>query len=281
MIAEGDLQEGRQRQSGRQRCGGFDWEAVMPRRCFLALRPFGRIRSVKSVEKAFCDRFHDRFGGTGPSKGPEMTGMRWMLVYLEDKQLVKRMLAQEPAAFDEFFEQNFQRLFRFALARLSHETEAGKEVAQSAMSKAIRNLHGYRGEAALFTWLCAICRNEISDWVAKQARYRKHIILTEDYPELRAVVESIQESDGSDPEANYERAELRRLIHVALDSLPPKYGNALEWKYIEGHSVKEIAGRLGVGHEAAQSLLARARRAFHDVYQSLSAPLVQQESTES
>lgn len=203
-----------------------------------------------------------------------------MLVYLDDKRLVKRLLAQEPAAFDEFFEQNFQRLFRFALARLSHDTEASKEVAQSTMSKAIRNMHSYRGEAALFTWLCAICRHEISDWVAKQTRYRKHIVLTEDYPELQAVVDSIQAPGISDPESNYQKAELGRLIHVALDRLPPKYGNALEWKYIEGYSVKEIADRLGLGQEAAQSLLARARRAFHDVYQSLSAPLVPHVSRE-
>ena len=48
-----------------------------------------------------------------------------------------------------------------------------------------------------------------------------------------------------------------------------KYGNVLEWKYIEGHSVREIAARLQIGTEAAQSLLARAKRAFADVYATL------------
>jgi RNA polymerase sigma-70 factor (ECF subfamily) len=59
---------------------------------------------------------------------------------------------------------------------------------------------------------------------------------------------------------------------VALDRLPPKYGNVLEWKYIEGYSVSEIAGKLDLGNEATQSLLARAKRAFGDVYGSLSGP---------
>ena len=39
---------------------------------------------------------------------------------------------------------------------------------------------------------------------------------------------------------------------MALDRLPAHYGNALEWKYIYGFSVEEIAGKLGVGIEAAQ-----------------------------
>ena len=63
--------------------------------------------------------------------------------------------------------------------------------------------------------------------------------------------------------------EMSRLIQVALDRLPPRYGDVLEWKYVEGHSVKEIAARLDLGTEATQSLLARAKRAFADVYRTL------------
>ncbi|MDH3433674.1 MAG: hypothetical protein OEM60_07445, partial [Gammaproteobacteria bacterium] len=67
--------------------------------------------------------------------------------------------------------------------------------------------------------------------------------------------------------------EALRLIQVALDRLPANYGNVLEWKYVEGHSVKEISARLEIGTEATQSLLARAKRAFADVYGSLSGAL--------
>jgi RNA polymerase sigma-70 factor (ECF subfamily) len=53
--------------------------------------------------------------------------------------------------------------------------------------------------------------------------------------------------------------------------LPPRYGDALEWKYIEGYSAEEIARRLNVGVDAANSLLARAKRAFREVYGALEA----------
>lgn len=201
-----------------------------------------------------------------------------MTVWLEDKMLVKQVLAGKERAFDQFFDENFARLYRFALVRLGGDEEAAREIAQLTLSKALRKLRSYRGEAALFTWLCAICRNEASDWLASEGRYHRHIVLTEDFPEVQAAVESLQIPEQMRPDAHYRRVELLRLIQVALDSLPAKYGDALEWKYIEGYSVKEIAERLNLGIEATQSLLARARRAFADVYSSLAAGLEQHQS---
>lgn len=192
-----------------------------------------------------------------------------MAIYLDDKKLTKQLLEGDERAFDRFFEENFARLYRFALARLSDDPEAAREVAQITLTRAMRKLHTYRAESALFTWLCAICRNETSEWLRKQVRYREHIVLTEDFPEVRAAVDSYQAPADDGPELNYERTESVRLIQVAMDRLPAKYGNALEWKYVEGRSVKEIAARLKIGQEATQSLLARARRAFREVYSAL------------
>ena len=196
-----------------------------------------------------------------------------MPTYLDDKHLVKRLLASDEQAFTRFFDENFARLYRFALARLGNDQESTKEVVQQVFAKATRKLGTYRGEAALFTWLCSICRNEIADWVAKQSRYREHIVLIEDHPEIQAAVDSFQMPAQDNPEHQFQRLEVVRMIQVALDRLPTKYGNVLEWKYIEGYSVVEIAARLELGHEATQSLLARAKRAFGDVYGSLTAPL--------
>lgn len=192
-----------------------------------------------------------------------------MLVYIEDKKLVQQLLAGNERAFDQFFDEYFARLYRFALVRLSDDPDAAREVAQITLTRAIRKLHTYRAEAALFTWLCAICRNETSDWLAKQGRYREHIVLTEDIPEIQAAVDSLQAPEQMSPERHYRRVEVLRLIQVALDKLPARYGDVLEWKYIEGHSVKDISARLDMGTEATQSLLARAKRAFAEVYSSL------------
>lgn len=198
-----------------------------------------------------------------------------MPVYLDDRRLAKQLLAGDRRAFDRFFEENFARLYRFAIARLSDDPEGAREVVQTTLTRAIQKMHTYRAESALFTWLCAICRNETSDWLKKQGRYRDHIVLVEDLPEIQAAIDSFQAPREDSPERHYQRVEAIRLIQVALDRLPAKYGNVLEWKYVEGHSVKEISARLDIGAEATQSLLARAKRAFADVYSTLSAGLNQ------
>jgi RNA polymerase sigma-70 factor (ECF subfamily) len=122
--------------------------------------------------------------------------------------------------------------------------------------------------------LCTICRNEINDYVARVARERKHVVLTEDLPDVRAAVDALAAPESDEPESNFRRLETTRLIQVALDQLPTHYGDALEWKYVYGYSVEEIATKLGLGFEAAQSLLARAKRAFQDVYGTLTRDLV-------
>jgi len=194
-------------------------------------------------------------------------------IYPDDKRLVKRLLNGDERAFNQFFNENFARLYRFARARMSEDAEATREVVLAALSRALQNMNGYRGESALFTWLCAICRNEIVDWARRNAGYREHLVLTEDYPEIQAAVDSFMAPAGAGPRQQFQKYEASRLVQVALDKLPAHYGDALEWKYIEGRSVKEIALRLGASPEAVQSLLARARRAFEEIYSTLSRPV--------
>jgi RNA polymerase sigma-70 factor (ECF subfamily) len=192
-----------------------------------------------------------------------------MPVYLDDKRLVKQLLVGDRQAFDRFFEENFARLYRFAMARLADDPEAARDAVQITLTRAVRKLGSYRAESALFTWLCAICRNEISDHLRRDAKHRDHVLLIEDFPEIQAAVDSLQSPAEDGPERLYQREASIRLIQVALDRLPPKYGDILEWKYVQGHSVQEIAAKLRIGAEAAQSMLARARRAFADVYSSM------------
>jgi RNA polymerase sigma-70 factor (ECF subfamily) len=194
-----------------------------------------------------------------------------MAAYLDDKTLVNEMLAGQKQAFHRFFDEYFARLYRFALARLADDPDAARDVVQVTFTRAIRKLHTYRAESALFTWLCAICRNETSEWLRQQSRYREHVVLIEDHPDVQAAVDSFQLPEEQLPEAQLRRAENLRLIEVALDALPARYGDVLEWKYVEGRSIREIAARLNLGQEATQSLLARAKRAFADVYTSLSS----------
>jgi len=192
-----------------------------------------------------------------------------------DKALVGRLLAGEEMAFEEFFEGYFPRLYRFALARLGGDADGAEEVVQSTLCRAMTKLATYRGEASLFTWLCTFCRHELAGHYKRNGRLQRGplVPLVEDAPELRAALESLE--SGYDPEQILARKETARLVQVVLDSLPPRYGNVLEWKYIQGHSVGEIAERLNVGPKAAESLLTRARQAFREGFAALGAGLAE------
>jgi len=186
-----------------------------------------------------------------------------------ETELIRGMLAGEERAFSAFFESYFPRVYRFALPRLGGDVEAAKEVVQTTMIKAIRSLAAYRGDAAMFTWICQICRRQIVDYLRAHRRQSERVVMIDDSPELQAVLESVAAPHESEPSYRYGRAETRQLIQSVLDRLPARYGDVLEWKYVEGRSVEEIGERLGVGHTAAQSMLARARTAFREALETV------------
>ena len=185
-----------------------------------------------------------------------------------ERQLVLRMLGGDEDAFDEFYADYFPRLFRFAVLRL-RDPDAAEDIVQTSLIAAVRHLGSWRGEATLFTWLCTICRREVSAWEKRTSR-RVTVSLAEDDPGLRAALESIG-AEAEAPDAGLARADTGRIVQLVLDHLPPRYSRALEWKYLEDLSVDDIAVRLQCTPKAAESLLTRARDAFRDAFAALQA----------
>jgi RNA polymerase sigma-70 factor (ECF subfamily) len=179
------------------------------------------------------------------------------------------MLAGDEDAFQEFFDAHFPRLYRFALTRVGDE-DAAEDIVQSTLIQAMRKLGTFRGEGALFTWLVAICRREIAAWFERTGR-RPTVSLEEDLPDVRARLEALANL-ATGPDEAMHRQEVGRLVRVALDFLPTRYGDVLEWKYIDERSVSDIAGHLGVSPKAAESLLTRARHAFKEAFSVLTTP---------
>ncbi|MEW6337446.1 MAG: RNA polymerase sigma factor [Acidobacteriota bacterium] len=184
---------------------------------------------------------------------------------LNDRQLVTRMLAADERAFDVFVEEYHPRLYRFASRRLAGDPEAAADVVQATFEKVLPRLGTYRGEAALFTWMCTFCRFEIAAYWRAAGRRRPEVELAEDTPDVRAALESLAAAVERQ-DMTLERRELARLVRVVLDHLPLPYARALELKYLEEISVRELAGRIGVTPKAAESLLTRARGAFRDAF---------------
>lgn len=189
--------------------------------------------------------------------------------YDDDRRLAVRLVRGDETAFEHFFDTYSARLYRFAAARVRNDGDAAEEIVQLTLSKALAKVATYRAEAALFTWLCTFCRHEISAYYTRRERLAPETSLVEDSPDVRAALESLGAMSTSGPDEQYRRREVARLVQVTLDSLPEPYGDALEWKYIQGWSVDEIARKLSVGPKAAESMLTRARQAFRDAFSVL------------
>ncbi len=185
-------------------------------------------------------------------------------MHQRDLELATAVVGRDRAAFESFFNAYFSRVYRFCRSRMS-DAAACEDVVQETMLKAVRNLHTYRGEAALFTWLCQICRNEMSNWQQRTGRKMAVESSIDEDAGFRAALESLSLAEADAAEV----ATIKKLVQLTLDHLPDRYGRVLEWKYLEGLSVGEIAARMATGETAVQSLLARARRAFRSGFEEL------------
>lgn len=190
-------------------------------------------------------------------------------MHADDLKLARSLVAGDEKMFNQFFEQFFPRLYRFAYSRMSDESII-EDVVQSTLMNAMRSMKNYRGEASMFTWLCQICRNEIAMTYRKLGKSVPTV--TADDDAIRVILESL-ESESATPEQHYLDLEARKLITEVLDFLPGNYGKALEWKYVLGLSVVEISNRLELTELATQSLLARARTSFRNALNQISPEL--------
>lgn len=188
--------------------------------------------------------------------------------YDSDRALARGLMMGDERVFDRFFNEYFPRLYRFALTRMASDVDAVNDIVQTTLFNGIKAMASYRGEASLFTWLCQICRNEVNGYYRRLARSAP--VVPQDDDAIRPILESLEGDLASDPDRQYEVTQTKRLVQEVLDCLPVNYGNALEWKYIEGFSVTEIASRLQVTELAAQSLLSRARSAFREALVKIS-----------
>lgn len=176
----------------------------------------------------------------------------------DDRALVARLLAGDDNAFRSFFDEYFDRLYRFALSRTSGRADVAEEAAQRTLCRAVRALSQYRGEASLFTWLAQICRNELADLVEAERRDARRQHSYDASERARQLAENVA-SDEAAPVEQVQVAAAAVILGRVLDALPGRYGDILEWKYLQGWSVQQIAAELGSSFEAAQSSLARAR----------------------
>ena len=188
-----------------------------------------------------------------------------------DSEWRKRALGGDPQAARAFAEAMLPPLYHFCLYRVGKDHHRCEEVVQETLVRALNQLEQYdpkRSNNNIFPWLTGLARNEITRVLNRD---RKNLSLDELWQRMDRELLVLFERLESEPLAEdlLMRQETRELVNVTMSQLPPNYREALQAKYLDGASVREIADNQQTTEKAVESLLTRAREAFRATFLAL------------
>ena len=165
--------------------------------------------------------------------------------------------SQESQAFAEWFaacfEAQFPRLFRY-LDRLAGDADLAADVAQDAFVRLYQRGTVPESPEA---WLVVVGTNLLRN--AQSQRSRRLKLLTAE--RSRHIL-----SDPSPSPAQLALAsDARHLVREAIDRMPEREARML-LLMAQGYSYRDIATALGINEASVGTLLARAKRAFRQLY---------------
>ena len=173
-----------------------------------------------------------------------------------DAELLGAHVDGDPEAFGELFGRHRDRLWAVALRTMGNPEDAADGL-QDGMVAAFRRAHSFRGEAAVTTWLHRVVVNACLDRI-RSAKVRRAEALPDDLDDHagRGSLVSVGTDDPADASV---RADRRRQVLAALDTLPPAQRAALVLVDMEGYPVHEVADMLGCAEGTVKSRCFRGR----------------------
>ncbi|QDS99038.1 RNA polymerase sigma factor [Adhaeretor mobilis] len=185
---------------------------------------------------------------------------------LSDAELVRRARQHCADAWQMLYARHVPTAWRYAYALL-HNAHEAEDVVAETMFALLRALDENSGNAVdlkqtpIAAWLRAVVRNKSADYFRKAKRKRNA------YHQVELRAKQSPPADG--PSVPLETAERQAAVVAILEELPDRQRVALELKYVENMSVKEIATRLEETEKAVEATLYRARREFRRLFDSI------------
>ena len=164
---------------------------------------------------------------------------------MDERDLIARARAGEPAAERALYEAHVDRVYRLAF-RLAGDDDLARDFTQETFIRAFERLHTFRGESQLSTWLHAIATSVALNGLRKVKRFRQRETDLDDAGHV-AGGPRLAEPD------------LKRRLHAAIDALPEGYRTVFLLHDVEGYTHEEIGATLGVETGTSKAQLSRAR----------------------
>lgn len=170
---------------------------------------------------------------------------------MDETELIRRVLDGDPAAERALYEAHADRVFRLAF-RMAGDEELARDYTQEVFIRAFSHLEGFRGDAAISTWLHRITVTVTLNGLRKVKRRREREL------ELDEELDRPHENPG--------RAEpdLRESLREAIDGLPEHQRLVFVMHELEGYTHEEIGGALEIATGTSKARLSRARARLRD-----------------
>lgn len=160
-----------------------------------------------------------------------------------DGALIARCQKADIAAFNEIVARYKGKIYNYLL-RMTGSAEDAEDLTQEVFVRMYTNIHGFRAEASLSTWLFRIAGNLCVD-AFRRGKKERGLVSSLDAPIRPDDDEGAATRDVPDltqaPESLFGRKELGAQIEAALAKLPPKLRSAVVLHDIEGLAYDEIA----------------------------------------
>jgi RNA polymerase sigma-70 factor (ECF subfamily) len=136
-----------------------------------------------------------------------------------------------------------------------------------AAARSARNFDHRRG--SLWIWLWTIAQSQIALHYRKEKTKAAHAKARQWWCSLDGQKANWIDGREKLPAEVLENNEMATLVRHTLAELPAEYQTILTSKYIDGAAIEQIAEQIGSSSEAVRSKLARARKAFRQVFRKL------------
>lgn len=172
---------------------------------------------------------------------------------------------RDPEAFSWVVAEYEAKLMRYIM-RISDIGYADAEnLLQEIFIRIYRNINGYDARWSFSGWVYRIARNAVIDeYRSRRERSSDVSFDDEEYAQLL-----LNLTDGSSPDKELRRSDVRDCVNRAINALPMDYREAIVLRYLEGRSYEEISDILEVPIGTASTLVNRAKARLRETFEKL------------
>jgi RNA polymerase sigma-70 factor (ECF subfamily) len=186
-----------------------------------------------------------------------------------DVRLMLEVRDGSAAAFEELVRRYQSRLLT-VLRHLVGSREQAEDLAQEVFLRVYRARENYVPGAKFSTWLYTIANHVGAN--ALRSRSRRHEVAIEhcggdSSRGFRTLDDVLKASSGQMPARQLDKAEMRDIVRMAVESLSERQRMAVLLSKFEELTYAEIAAIMNLSPQAVKSLLARARENLRAVLQ--------------